>query len=67
MALSRRVEVYNQQLDMIEAMEDEGKVIVIRPQRPMEVDRICRDTEKLERLYMEGFQEGERFCLKFEV
>lgn len=66
-ALSRRVEVYNQQLDMIEAMEDEGKIIVIRPQRPMEVDRICRDTEKLERLYMEGFQEGERFCLKFEI
>lgn len=65
-ALSRRVEVYNQQLDMIERMEQRGEIIVIRPQRPMEVDRMCRDTEKLERLYMEGFQEGEKFCAGIE-
>ena len=61
-ALSHRVEVYNRQLDMIERMEDWGEALVIRPQRPMEVDRICRDPEKLERLYEEGLQEGEKFC-----
>lgn len=61
-ALSRRVKVYNQQLDMIERMEDWGEVLVIRPQRPMEVGRICRDPEKLERLYEEGVEEGEKFC-----
>ena len=60
--LSHHVELYNKQLDMIERMEDWGEIIVIRPQRPMEVDRICMDTEKLERLYEEGFSEGERFC-----
>jgi predicted patatin/cPLA2 family phospholipase len=61
-ALSHHVEAYNQQLELIERMEDWGEVIVIRPQRPMEVDRLCRDTAKLERLYEEGFAEGERFC-----
>jgi predicted patatin/cPLA2 family phospholipase len=61
-ALSHRVEMYNQQLDMIERMEDWGEVIVIRPQRPLEVDRVCRDPERLERLYEEGFEEGEKFC-----
>ena len=61
-ALSHHVETYNQQLELIERMEDWGEVIVIRPQRPMEVDRLCRDTAKLERLYEEGFAEGERFC-----
>lgn len=61
-ALSHHVEAYNQQLELIERMEDWGEVIVIRPQRPMEVDRLCRDTDKLERLYEEGFAEGERFC-----
>ena len=60
-ALSRRVEEYNKQLELIERMEDWGEVICIRPERPMEVDRICRDVEKLERLYEEGFQLGERF------
>jgi len=61
-ALSRRVEEYNKQLELIERMEDWGEVICIRPKRPMVVDRICRDVEKLEALYEEGFQLGEEFC-----
>ncbi len=65
-ALSHHVEVYNKQLEMIERMEDWGEIVVIRPQHPMEVDRMCRDVKKLERLYEEGFQEGELFCLSLE-
>ena len=61
-ALSHHVEAYNQQLELIERMEDWGEVVCIRPERPMEVDRICRDTQKLEALYEEGFSLGERFC-----
>ena len=60
-ALSRRVEEYNKQLELIERMEDWGEVICIRPERPMEVDRLCRDVEKLEALYEEGFKLGEQF------
>ncbi len=63
--LSHMTEAYNEQLDMIERMEDWGDIIVIRPQRPLEVDRICQDTEKLERLYEEGFQQGENFCKRY--
>ena len=62
-ALSRRVEEYNRQLDLIERMEDWGEVICIRPERPMNVDRICRDVHKLEALYEEGFAIGEKFCV----
>ena len=65
-ALSHRVEVYNRQLEMVERMEAWGEVVVIRPQRPMEVGRVCRDTAKLERLYEEGFHEGEQFCKKYQ-
>ena len=60
--LSHHVKAYNEQLDLIERMEDWGEVICIRPERPMEVDRICRDTHKLEALYEEGFALGDRFC-----
>lgn len=60
-ALSHRVEEYNKQLELIERMEDWGEVICIRPERPMEVDRLCRDVEKLEALYEEGFMLGEQF------
>ena len=61
-ALSHRVEVYNQQLEMVECMERWGEILVIRPQRKMEVGRTCSDVAKLERLYEEGFREGEKFC-----
>ena len=64
-ALSRRLAAYNAQLEYVERMEDEGRVICIRPERPMEVDRIEKDIAKLERLYEEGFTLGERFCEKY--
>lgn len=63
--LSRRLAAYNAQLEYVERMEDEGRVICIRPERPMEVDRIEKDIAKLERLYEEGFAIGERFCEKY--
>ena len=61
-ALSHRVEAYNEQLEMIERMERWGEVAVIRPDRKMEVGRVEKDIDKLERLYEEGFMLGERFC-----
>lgn len=64
-ALSRRLAAYNAQLEYVERMEDEGRVICIRPERPMEVDRIEKDIAKLERLYEEGFALGERFCERY--
>lgn len=66
-ALSHRTEVYNRQLELVERMEDWGEIIAIRPQRPMEVDRVCRDTEKLERLYEEGLEQGELFCKNYRL
>jgi len=65
--LSHRTEVYNRQLDLVERMEDWGEIITIRPQRPLEVDRVCRDPEKLERLYEEGLEQGEAFCAKYSL
>ncbi len=65
-ALSHRCAVYNRQLEQMEQLEREGTVTCIRPQRPMEVGRMEKDPAKLERLYEEGFQEGERYCLKID-
>lgn len=54
-ALSQRHDVYRQQLELIERMEDEGRIIAIRPIRPMEVGRIERNIDKLSALYEEGY------------
>jgi predicted patatin/cPLA2 family phospholipase len=59
--LSHRLGSYNRQLELVEQLEREGKIVCIRPERPLEVDRIEKDVQKLERLYEEGFQMGERF------
>ncbi len=55
-ALMARSECYNAQLELVERLEREGKVTVIRPQRPIEVGRLERDTDKLKRLYDEGYE-----------
>ena len=54
-ALSRRCRVYNEQLEMVERMEAAGEITVIRPQKPVTVDRIERDIRKLTDLYEEGY------------
>ena len=61
-ALSHRIEAYNAQLEMVERMEDEGSIVCIRPQKPMEVGRMEKDIKKLEALYEEGFLLGDEFC-----
>ena len=63
--LSHRHEAYNQQLQLIDDLEAAGKIICIRPERPLEVGRMTRDIAKLERLYEEGFAIGETFCKKY--
>lgn len=65
-ALSRRIAAYNKQLEMIDRMEAAGQITCIRPERPMEVTRMAKDTAKLERLYEEGFALGEKFCLSVD-
>lgn len=54
-ALSNRNKLYNYQLDLVEKMEEEGSIFVIRPQKPVLVDRIEKDVDKLLDLYNEGY------------
>ena len=65
MALSRRHRAYNEQIQLVDDLEAAGKITCIRPIRPMEVERIEKDTARLERLYEEGFMLGEAFCEKY--
>lgn len=57
-ALSNRNSLYNSQLELIEQLEAEGSVFVIRPQNPILVDRIEKDINKLTALYEEGYECG---------
>ena len=63
--LSRRNEMYNSQMELVERLEREGKILVIRPERPLEVGRLCKDTEKMRRLYDEGYEVAKRTFEQF--
>lgn len=55
-AIRQRNELYNQQIELVERLEGEGKLTVLRPQKPISVDRMERDTQKLIDLYDEGYE-----------
>lgn len=54
-AIANRNAIYNRTLDYIEEMEDKGEILVVRPIKPIAVDRIEKDADKLRRLYEEGY------------
>ena len=54
-AIRNRNRIYNEQISMIEALEERGEIVVIRPEKPVEVDRMERDSKKLIALYEEGY------------
>lgn len=55
-AIRNRNLLYNQQMDLVEMLEKEGKLLVIRPELPILVDRMERDTKKLLDLYQQGYE-----------
>lgn len=54
-AIRNRNAHYNEQVSLIEELEAEGKITVIRPEKPIEVDRVERNIDKLNALYEEGY------------
>ena len=59
-ALSERNAIYNRTMDLIERLEDEGMITVIRPLKPVDVSRMEKDTDKLRALYQEGYDIAEK-------
>lgn len=60
-AIFQRNILYNQTMDLIEKLEDEGKITVLRPENPVIVGRMEKDTAKLAALYDEGYKLAEKF------
>lgn len=65
-ALSRRCAVYNEQLELVDRLEQEGRILCIRPEQPMRVGRMERNINRLIALYEEGYECAKR-VLKQDV
>lgn len=66
-AIRRRNALYNEQISLVEELEDRGKLVVLRPQKPIEVGRMERDTRKLLDLYEEGYNVAAKVEFQAEV
>lgn len=55
-ALRERNAVYNKAMETVEALEEAGRISVIRPQAPIKVTRMENDPQKLLELYEEGYR-----------
>ncbi len=63
-AIRQRNALYNRQIEQVEREEEQGRVVVIRPQKPIVVDRMERDIRKLLDLYEEGYRCAAEFEYK---
>ena len=63
-AIRQRNMLYNQQIELVERLEQQGEITVLRPERPIVVDRMERDTRKLLDLYDEGYECAARIDFK---
>jgi len=66
-AINNRNKIYNEQLELVERLEAEQKVIVIRPVEPMTINRIEKDPEVLTHFYKHGYDCAGEFCGKVET
>lgn len=49
---------YNQRTELINELEKQGKIFVIRPNKPVRIGKIEKNKRKLKILYEEGRQEA---------
>lgn len=64
-AINSRNIIYNRTMDLIDKLEEEGKIMVLRPEKPLEVDRMEKNIDKLNALYAEGYALAEK--INFEL
>ena len=57
-SMADRYIVYNEILDFIKELENNGDVFVIRPKKPVNIGRTEKNREKLEALYNDGYNDA---------
>ncbi|MBE6053096.1 MAG: patatin family protein [Clostridium sartagoforme] len=57
-AMENRYKIYNETLDMLDKLEEEGKCFIIRPSVPLEVSRFEKDKNKLGDIYNRGYEDA---------
>lgn len=60
-ALLNRYTSYNQTVEKIMELEKEGRIFVIRPEQPLNIGRMEKDPENVQRVYDIGYADGQKY------
>lgn len=60
-ALENRHKIYNKTIAYIRKLEADGKIIVIRPEKKVEIGRLEDDVQKLTVLYNQGYETAAKY------
>ena len=64
--LLKRHDVYNKSVELLKQWENEGKVFVIRPSKPIEIGRIETNLDKLQEVYDLGLKDATESLLELQ-
>ena len=56
--IASRYQHYNETLDYINTLEKENNAFILRPEKPLQVDRFEKDTDKLKALFEQGYEQA---------
>lgn len=59
-AILNRHKLYNETIEKIEKLEQNGSIFVIRPNESLEIGRVEKNKEKLMKVYIQGVMQAER-------
>ena len=60
-ALLKRHLVYNRTVEQILKLEQEGRIFVIRPEQPLNIGRLEKNPENVQRVYDIGYVDGKKY------
>ena len=66
-AMANRHDMYNRQLEYVRSREEAGALLVIRPEAPLEIKKVEKDPEELQRVYKLGRDAGQNHLEKIRT
>ena len=65
--LEERHRAYNAQVERIAELERQGSIFVIRPGAPLDIGRLEKDPQKVQRVYDTGFADANRYLTELRA
>ena len=59
--------MYNRTVEQILKLEQEGSIFVIRPEQPLNIGRLEKNPENVQRVYDIGYADGKKYVERLQA